>query len=591
MQPTRRSSTPGCTGQVQALRAVPPSAASGPRRSRWERWKRGARRLAHKLRLAVPRVARPPGRPALASVPAPAAVPTPVLQPLPRARYLFVVGAVPADFGGRTTSILTKCRLLKEFCGVNSTIVTLNYSAEIEDVSTDLRQRGLLVDGVTIVNLHDYFERDAGPPPEPIRHQIDEPGLQKSPDQDHNAYRYVQNGVHRLSKRFDDQGRLLVREWFDENQARERRDEFGANGLIRRTIHLNPRSNLAEWEIFYRSDGTPCMTKRFVVKPGARTARIDQVTLLDREGRPVKVLDSNAALKQLYLDTLIGDDHAFLTVESRRSDRETLTYRRPNVKQIYVLHSLHLTPPGDDPLAVRPTYRPLFDQRAEVDAVVFLTDAQRAHAEAAYGTQESFRVIPHPIRTARAVPFQDRDRDLVVMLARLDPAKQLVDAIDAFAEVVEHRPSARLEIYGEGPDRPNLQRHIDKLELGRSITLPGYTKDPDAVYQRAALSLLTSKSEGFGLVLLESLSHGCPVVSYDVKYGPSDIITNGLNGYLVQPRNTHALAMRVIEVLQDEPLRRQLSQRARRLSTRFSHEAFVARWSTLFHDLDAQGWG
>jgi poly(glycerol-phosphate) alpha-glucosyltransferase len=90
---------------------------------------------------------------------------------------------------------------------------------------------------------------------------------------------------------------------------------------------------------------------------------------------------------------------------------------------------------------------------------------------------------------------------------------------------------------------------------------------------------------------LESLANGCPVVSYDVKYGPSDIIADGVNGYLVQPGATDELADRVVEVLRDDLLRRRLSERAAVVRKEFSEEAFVARWSELFRDLDAQGWG
>jgi glycosyltransferase involved in cell wall biosynthesis len=377
-----------------------------------------------------------------------------------------------------------------------------------------------------------------------------------------------------------------VRDWFNENRVRTRRDEFGSNGRIRRTIHLDLHHNLPQQEIFYRSDGTLAMRKRLVVDPGARTARVDLITLLDGQGHPTRELESNEALKHLYLDSLVGDERTFLIVESRRSDRETLTYQRSNVKQIYVLHNPHLTPPGDDPSAIRGSYRQLFDHRDDVDAIVFLTKAQRADAEAEFGERTNFRVIPHPMPIGQTAPFEDRDRDLVVMLARLDQQKQLSDAVVAFAQVVTMVPTARLEIYGEGPDRNKLQHQIDDLGLSTSVTLMGYTKDPTAVYRRAALSMLTSKFEGFGLVLLESLSRGCPVISYDVKYGPSDIITNGVNGYLVRPGDTHELATRVVEVLGDEPLRRQLSERAAQPNAEFSQEAFVARWSELFRDLD-----
>jgi poly(glycerol-phosphate) alpha-glucosyltransferase len=515
----------------------------------------------------------------------------PDLQPLPEARYVFVVGAVPRNFGGRTASILNKCRLLKQLGGVDSTIVTLNYSAEIDDISADLRRRGLLVDGVEIVNLHDYFDGDAAAPTDVVRHEVDEPGMAKIRDRDQEVYRYYENGVYRLYKRFDNEGRLIIRDWFNENRGRVRRDEFGRNGRIRRTTFMDLHHNLPRQEIFYRSDGTPYMNKWLAVNPATRTTRVERITLMDAEGRPGEVLLSNVALIQSYLERLIGDAHTFLTVESRRSDHETLSYRRPNVKQVYVLHNPHVTLPGDDLSTIRPTYKPLFDKRDEVGAIVFLTNAQRADAEAAVGERKSFRVIPHPIARTESVPFEDRDRNLVVMLARLDQQKQLGDAITAFARVVKEIPSARLEIYGHGPDQAKLQGQINQLGLGASVALMGYTRDPAGVYHRAALSMLTSKFEGFGLVLLESLANGCPVVSYDVKYGPSDIIADGVNGYLVRPGATDELADRVVEVLRDDLLRRRLSERAAVVRKEFSEEAFVARWSELFRDLDAQGWG
>jgi glycosyltransferase involved in cell wall biosynthesis len=523
--------------------------------------------------------------------PAPRFERLPELEPLPRARYVFVVGAIPRNFGGRTASILNKCRLLKELGGVDSTIVTLNYSAEVDDIAADLRRRGLLVDGVEIVNLHDFFDGDSATVAEPVHHEVDEPGMDKIRDRDQEVYRYFENGVYRLYKRFDAEGRLIVRDWFNENRARTRRDEFNPNGTIRRTTYMDLQHNRPRQEVFFRRDGTPYMNKWLAVNPRTLTSRVERITMMDAQGRPTEVLGSNVALIQSYLAKLVGDDHVFLSVESRRSDGETLTFERPNVKHVYVLHNPHLELPGDDVAAVRPMYQPLFDRRDDVAAIVFLTNAQRADAEAGFGQRDNFRVIPHPVRPTPATPFEDRDPDLVVVLARLDQQKQLGHAVDAFARVVKAVPTARLEIYGHGPDERTLQRQIDQLGLRSSVRLMGYTKDPGSVYQRASVSLLTSKFEGFGLVLLESLTNGCPVVAYDVKYGPSDIVSDGVNGYLVEPGAKAELARRVVDILRDQPLRRRMSEAAAVVRTEFSEEAFVARWSQLFRDLDAQGWG
>jgi len=517
--------------------------------------------------------------------------PLPELRPLPPAKYLFVTGAIPRNFGGRTASILRKCRLLKELGGVDSLIVTLNYSSEVDDIAADLRRRGLLVDGVEIVNLHDYFDQQSTAVAEPVRHEVDEPGMDAIRDPDQEVYRYYENGVYRLYKRFDHAGRLIVRDWFNENRGRTRRDEFDDNGVIRRTTYMDLHFNKPRQEVYFRADGTPYMNKWLKVDPASPFGTVERITMLDERGAPYEVLTSNVALIQSYLDRLIGDDHAFLSVEARRSDGETLTYVRPNVKHVYVLHNPHVAPPFDDLAAVRPSYKPMLDRHDAHGAVVFLTNAQRADAEAVYGEQDRFAVIPHPVAPVPQVPFEQRDPRLVVMLARLDAQKRVPHAIAAFAHVVKALPDARLEIYGQGPEEGALQALIDELGLRGSVRLAGYTKNPAEVYERASCSLLTSRFEGFGLVLLESLSHGCPVVSYDVKYGPSDIVADGVNGFLVGSAMQQQMARRVVEILTDEPLRRRLSEDAAHLRTEFSEETFVARWSELFHRLDAEGWG
>jgi poly(glycerol-phosphate) alpha-glucosyltransferase len=501
-----------------------------------------------------------------------------------------LVGAIPPNYGGRTASILNKCRLLKEIGGVDTTIVTLNYTGGMAEITADLRRRRLLVDGVSIVNLYDFLRGDPSAA-DVVRHEVEMPGMDLVRDRNEGVYRYFENGIYRLYQRFDAQGRLLVRDWFNDNRARTRREEFRLDGRLGRTTYMDLRHNLPRQRVYFRADGSAYLNTWLVPDLTTRTSAVERVTLLDEEAQPTMVLQDDVQLAQHFLAELVGTERVFLTVESRRADRETLTFVRPNVKHLVVLHNPHLTGTGQDPARIRPSYQPMFDSRDQLASVVFLTNAQRADAEAQFGQRENFRVVPHPMTGVRHLPFEQRDPNLVVMLARLDQQKRLSHAIQAFALVVEALPNARLEIYGQGEDRRALQSQIDELGLQDSVTLPGYTTDPDGTYARASLSLLTSKYEGYPLVLLETLAHGCPVVSYDVKYGPREIIAHGENGYVVRAGAYKTLARRVIEVLGDPELRRRLSEHAATPDPEFSEHTFVARWSKIFRDLDAQGWG
>ena len=495
--------------------------------------------------------------------------------------------AIPRRFGGRTASILNKCRILKRTGGIDSTIVTLNYSSELDDVSADLRRRGLLIDGIEIVNLDDCFPDPSNGPAEQIRHEIDEPGMEKIRDDSEEVYRYFENGVYRLYKRFDHAGRLIVRDWFNENRGRVRRDEFTVAGTIRRTTYMDLHLNRPRQQIYYRANGVPYLNKWLVVNPD-QTIRVERVTEFDQNGRPVRVLQSDTEQIHRNLDHLIGSDHAFLIVESRRADPAILRYRRPNVKRLYVLHNPHLLAPGNDPTRARATYQPLLGQRDA--ATVFLTEAQRTDFLAADPAQRRTWVIPHPVATVRIPEDDERDPDLVVMVTRFDQQKQLGDAIEAFARVLDVVPSARLEIYGRGADQVPLQQQIDALGLSARVTLKGYTPDAPRVLRRASVSLLTSRFEGLPLALLESLANGCPVVSYDIKYGPSDILDDGVDGFLVPARDRVRLAARVIEILTDPALRRRMSEAAGEIGTRFGEDPFLARWSVVFDALDSEGW-
>jgi len=508
----------------------------------------------------------------------------------PQGRYLFLIGAIPARFGGRTASVLQKTRLLKELAGIESTIVTFNYAPHLDRLRADLRERGLLVDGVRLVNLHEQWVDTSTYEGPDIEHPIEEPGLAWAKNADQDIYRYFDDqGIYRLYKQWDD-GRLRFRDHFNENRARTRRDEFYDNGTLRRVTFFDLHYNVPRQEVYYRRDGSPYLNIWYVVDPKSTYHIVQRATLFDEQGRPGRVYTSRDELFHSFLDDVIGDEHAFVCVESRRADGETFGYERPNVKRLYLLHNPHLLPPYASLTRIRPSYKPLLDAHADVDATVFLTVAQRADAEAVYGEQPNFYVVPHPADAAPSAPFSERDPNRVVMLARLDQQKQLNHAIDAFATVVKTLPNARLEIYGHGTERAALRNQIRRLQLTDNVKLMGYTKDPAGVYRTAALSLCTSRFEGFGLVLLESLTQGCPVVSYDIKYGPSDIVTDGVDGFLIKGGNRKLLAEKIIELLSDQDLRRRLSDAAPNAVQRFSRETYMRRWGRVYSELDAAGW-
>jgi poly(glycerol-phosphate) alpha-glucosyltransferase len=358
--------------------------------------RRVAGRLARGVRRRVLRaVGKAPAPRKQTTVPEPGVDPVPDLEPFPEARYLMLVGAVPPNYGGRTASILNKCRLLKEIGGVDSTIVTLNYTVRLDEMSADLRRRGLLVDGVSIVNLYEHL-RGETTPTDDVRHEVEVPGLDLVRDPNEGVYRYFEKGVYRLYQRFDAEGRLLVRDWFNDNRARTRREEYRLDGRLGRTTYMDLRHNLPRQRVYFRADGSPYLNTWLVPDLATRTSSVERATLLDERGDPILELQDDVELAQHFLTELVGTDRVFLTVESRRADRETLTFARPNVKHLVVLHNPHLVGTGADPARIRPSYQPMFARKDELASVVFLTNASGPMPRPTSGSGRTSGSCPTP---------------------------------------------------------------------------------------------------------------------------------------------------------------------------------------------------
>lgn len=526
---------------------------------------------------------RLPGRRGGTPASSPLPPPPPLVDP-PDAVYVFFVDVLPRGHAGRTASILTKTRLLWELAGIRSVIVTAYDSSQLDDIGHGLREQGLLAEGVQVASLHDFHPDETELSPEQTHRPFEEPGMTWLQDPDTGLYQFFSHGVHVLTKRVDYAGRTIVLDHYDASHARHRSDEFWPNGTTRRTVFFDRFYQVARQEMLHRRDGSVRLNIWWAVDPLTQVRSPQRVTVFDRAGRPERTLEGYPEVIHAGLDALIGDRLGFLSCEARRVDEWVLGYERPNVRKIFVLHNAHIRPPFDDLHRIRPIYAPVLTSPG-VDATVFLTERQKDEAEQHFGPHPSYAVIPHSVPTPPPAPAIERDPKLVVMMARLDQQKQPDHAIDAFAQVVREVPDARLEIYGRGVLAPELRKQIHRLRLEGNVTLAGFTTDPGLAYRRAALSLLTSKYEGFGLTLVESFQQGCPAISYNLRYGPSDIIVDGVTGFLVPAEDKVALAERIVHALRHPDLLTQMSQAATARAAAFSEDVFVARWCALFDEL------
>ncbi|MEV4687358.1 glycosyltransferase [Microbacterium sp. LWH3-1.2] len=270
-----------------------------------------------------------------------------------------------------------------------------------------------------------------------------------------------------------------------------------------------------------------------------------------------------------------GDPDRVLVVifESRQIGEAMVDWDDPRVRLVHTVHNSHLPEPYDDPDApVTGMWERWLSTVDRYDAVLWPTAAQRDEVAARFGNPGTFHVVPNTIELGTEPPgVESRDPHLVVMLNRLAPQKRVDLAIRAWVRVVEAVPEARLDVYGDGPLREELQGLIDELGVAASVSLHGATADRDAIFDRAALFVTSTAFEGQGLSIAEALARGLPVVSFDARYGPRET-TDGA-GVLVPPGDADALAAEIIDLLRDDARRAELASRARAAAAAFTPDA------------------
>jgi glycosyltransferase involved in cell wall biosynthesis len=129
--------------------------------------------------------------------------------------------------------------------------------------------------------------------------------------------------------------------------------------------------------------------------------------------------------------------------------------------------------------------------------------------------------------------------------------------------------------------RKELERLVADSGLTGRVTLPGVTPDPFEKFSRADLFVLSSRYEGWPLVLGEAMACGLPVISFDCKTGPGDIVEHGSTGWLVPPDDVGALAQAMEQLIADPARRRQLARNATAVAERLSPAKIMQRWDEL----------
>ena len=214
------------------------------------------------------------------------------------------------------------------------------------------------------------------------------------------------------------------------------------------------------------------------------------------------------------------------------------------------------------------------------DRFVVLTEEDKAY----WGNLPNIMVIPNAIS---GIPAETAllENKKVIAVGRYAYQKGFERLVDAWYLLASRFPDWKLDIIGDGEERPLLEQRIHFYGLDRQVTLTRPTQEIGKVYQEASILASSSRYEGLPMVLLEAQAFGLPTVAFQCKCGPKDIVSDGINGYLVPEGDIAGMAQRLEILMKDEALRKRMGLKAKESALRFNEEVIMKEWMYTFQTL------
>lgn len=212
----------------------------------------------------------------------------------------------------------------------------------------------------------------------------------------------------------------------------------------------------------------------------------------------------------------------------------------------------------------------------KADVVVTLThgDAKEWHRAHRIEVIPNFTMMEMPL-------ISSCDSKRVIAVGRLEWQKGFDRLMEAWQMVERMHPDWQLSIYGSGTLREALEHQIQELAL-RQVVIHNFTPSIAEAYAESSVFVLSSRFEGFGLVLIEAMKAGLPCVTFDCPFGPSDVVVDGECGFVVTDGDIPQLARMLTRLIEDGNLRKQFSKAVLERVKVFDVDVVMQQWKTLF---------
>ena len=217
-------------------------------------------------------------------------------------------------------------------------------------------------------------------------------------------------------------------------------------------------------------------------------------------------------------------------------------------------------------------------------ALVLITKALcKTYLERTDFNASFIRQIYNPLSFELNYPINHRGQKKVLAMGRIAPQKGFDLLLKSWLLVEKQVEDWILEIVCGYGDYQSLEKEAKAMGC-KSVICVGQTTNVPGIMSSASIFALSSRFEGFGLVITEANACSVPVVSYDCPVGPNEIITDGVDGLLVEPENVEQFAEKLLFLIKNDSLREDMGRKAYESSKRFSMEKILKQWVDLIEE-------
>lgn len=266
----------------------------------------------------------------------------------------------------------------------------------------------------------------------------------------------------------------------------------------------------------------------------------------------------------------------------------TASVRATRELKIPVVASLHNVPQMDYESPMRWDQNPVFRRRAlsalqDSDAITVLLEEFRDWFP--NEQKPKVNIVPNAVSRLSPIPEIKEKREKVVLgVGRLTDVKRYNILVEAWSLVHASHPDWVLHIYGDGPNRAELEHQVDRLGLQDVIALKGVCQNLGPVYDKASILCHPASFEGYGLVVAEAMAHGLPVVGFSGCQGINSLITNEENGLLVPEtfgKEAKRIANGICRLIEDEVLAGKIATNSLAIMDTYSVGRVVDQWEAI----------